>query len=243
MEESTAADEDRQKKVTKRRVRKHLVSDKPRKPWKDPDPCPKETHFLYGEEISNFPLFSRYFYVSEFLTSVLNIFITRFPYMRSRMYGMEQQVKPFLSTPLPVQHTPPAPPPPIIPSPTSLLHPTLLEKLRLGSPSTEHIELNTLNRYQTENDVNEAFYKLHTTSPFPKLPPYFVHQQEEEDPFTKEEEALQLDIGKVGTSSVGSTGIYRPTSGKSSASIKTVSSISGTCNSSRVTEVNKSSCK
>lgn len=64
----------------------------------------------------------------------------------------------------------------LFPPPTSLLHPTLLEKMRLGSPSNAHVHLSTLNRHQTENEISETFYKLHDASPFPKLPPYFVHK-------------------------------------------------------------------
>lgn len=66
----------------------------------------------------------------------------------------------------------------LLPPPTALLHPTLIEKMRLGSPSTAHMDLSTLNKHQTENEINETFYGLQRASPFPKLPAYFVHQSE-----------------------------------------------------------------
>jgi hypothetical protein len=69
----------------------------------------------------------------------------------------------------------PSPSPPL-PPPSSLLHPTLLEKMRLNSPTSAHMELTTLNRQQTENEINETLYNLQEASPFPKLPPYFVHR-------------------------------------------------------------------
>lgn len=58
----------------------------------------------------------------------------------------------------------------------SLMHPVLLEKMRLGSPSSSHIKLSTLNADQSQQDIIETFYNLHKTSPFPKLPPYYVHK-------------------------------------------------------------------
>ena len=64
----------------------------------------------------------------------------------------------------------------LLPLPTSLLHPALLEKMRLSSPSSAHVHLSTLNRHQTENEISETFYDLQNVSPFPKLPPYFVHK-------------------------------------------------------------------
>ena len=67
---------------------------------------------------------------------------------------------------------------PIAP-PTSLLHPSLMEKLRLGSPTPAHMDLTTLNRHQSENEINKTLYGLQEMSPFPKLPPYFVHPSEE----------------------------------------------------------------
>ena len=55
------------------------------------------------------------------------------------------------------------------------MHPTLLEKLRLGAPSSGHIQLSTINRSQSQHAVVEEFYRLQDSSPFPKLPPYFIH--------------------------------------------------------------------
>ena len=68
------------------------------------------------------------------------------------------------------------PHPTLVPPPTALLHPTLLEKLRLGTPTMAHVDLSTLNHHQTENEINNTFYELEKTSPFPKLPVYFVHK-------------------------------------------------------------------
>ena len=67
-------------------------------------------------------------------------------------------------------------PPPFTPPPSSLLHPTLLEKMRLGSPSSAHIHLSTLNRPQSSQSISETFYSLQDSAPFPRLPPYYVHK-------------------------------------------------------------------
>ena len=66
-----------------------------------------------------------------------------------------------------------------LPPPDSLIHPVLLEKMRLGSPSTSHTQLSTLNSDQSQQGIHEAFYDLHKTNPFPRLPPYYVHKSEE----------------------------------------------------------------
>lgn len=85
------------------------------------------------------------------------------------------------------------PPPSLVPPLTALLHPTLLEKMRLGSPSTAHTDLSTLNRYQTDNEINETFYQLQKASPFPKLPVYFVHQSA---PGDTEREAVETSSAR-----------------------------------------------
>ena len=59
--------------------------------------------------------------------------------------------------------------------PSALMHPTLLEKLRLGAPTSGHIQLSTLNKSQSQHAVVDEFYRLQDSSPFPKLPPYFIH--------------------------------------------------------------------
>lgn len=83
----------------------------------------------------------------------------------------KQTVKPPPTSPAMQQYLPP---------PTSLLHPTLLEKMRLDSPSTAHMHLSTRNKQQTDNEINETFYKIQNAAPFPKLPPFFVHKSEAE---------------------------------------------------------------
>ena len=57
--------------------------------------------------------------------------------------------------------------------PSALIHPTLLEKMRLGSPTPSHIHLSAMNR--TQHAVMDEFYRLQDSSPFPRLPPYYVH--------------------------------------------------------------------
>ena len=89
-------------------------------------------------------------------------------------------MEPTTPTPIPVPLATPIPTSTSVPTPTALLHPTLMEKLRLGSPTPAHTDLSTLNRYQTESEINRTLYGLQETSPFPKLPPYFVHPSETE---------------------------------------------------------------
>ncbi len=79
-----------------------------------------------------------------------------------------------------------------IPPPTALLHPSLMEKLRLGSPTSAHMDLATLNRYQTDNEISKILYGLQEASPFPKLPPYFVHQSDAEGGNREESERSTL---------------------------------------------------
>ena len=66
----------------------------------------------------------------------------------------------------------------LFPSPTSLLHPALLEKMRVGSPSSAHMLLSTLNRQQSEKEIRDTLYELQKVAPFPNLPPYFIHKSE-----------------------------------------------------------------
>ena len=74
-----------------------------------------------------------------------------------------------------------APETPFIPPPSSLLHPTLLEKMRLDSPSSAHIQLSTLNRGQSNQVISETLYSLQDSAPFPRLPPYYVHKPRDSD--------------------------------------------------------------
>lgn len=60
-------------------------------------------------------------------------------------------------------------------SPSALIHPTLLEKLRIGTPTEGHQQLCTLNNPQNESSIVDQLYTLQTTSPFPKLPSYYIH--------------------------------------------------------------------
>ena len=69
-------------------------------------------------------------------------------------------------------------PQPDLPPPSSILHPTLLEKMRLGSPSQAHRHLSTINSTQTNNAISETLYGLQDNAPFPRLPPYYVHHHE-----------------------------------------------------------------
>lgn len=89
--------------------------------------------------------------------------------------------------------------------------------------------------------MNETLYKLQAASPFPKLPPYFVHRKERmdtEDVNTAEESrgALRLPSysgthgSKSGVSVVTTGGPHhgRPSSGKSGVSVATPSDDRGT---------------
>lgn len=93
-----------------------------------------------------------------------------------------------------------------LPPPDSLIHPILLEKMRLGSPSSSHIQLSTLNINQSQQDISEAFYDLHRTTPFPRLPPYYVHKPGE----PKVNERGQNGTGSIASSHTSS----RPPSGR-----------------------------
>lgn len=101
--------------------------------------------------------------------------------------------------------------PPPIPPPSSLLHPTLLEKMRLGSPSSAHIQLSTLNRTQSEQAISETLYGLQNTAPFPRLPPYYVHKPTDSDT----DQRTRQNRRPRSTSSSAA----RPPSGRSNASV------------------------
>ena len=119
----------------------------------------------------------------------------------------------------------PAPPPP---PPSALLHPTLLEKMRLDSPTPAHMHLTTLNRQQTEEEINDTLYGLQETAPFPKLPLYFVHRDESGgDASAMRERKLSIEEAesppKLKEQSSAVAG-RRPSSGRSSLSIHSSSS-------------------
>ena len=73
---------------------------------------------------------------------------------------------------------PPTPHPPCAttdqtspPQPT--MHPTLLGKLRLGSPSAKHVQYSAVNRNNSRT-ATTALHELQQSAPFPKLPPYYT---------------------------------------------------------------------
>ena len=53
--------------------------------------------------------------------------------------------------------------------------------MRLGSPSSAHIQLSTLNRGQSNQVISETLYSLQDSAPFPRLPPYYVHKPTNSD--------------------------------------------------------------
>ena len=57
-------------------------------------------------------------------------------------------------------------------SPTCLMHPVLVEKLRVGVSGVGNRQLSTVNFWQSEQSIRDQFYDLQDRSPFPKLPPY-----------------------------------------------------------------------
>ena len=73
---------------------------------------------------------------------------------------------------------PPTPHPPCAttdrtspPQPT--MHPTLLGKLRLGSPSAKHVQYSAVNRNNSRT-ATTALHEIQQSAPFPKLPPYYT---------------------------------------------------------------------
>ena len=87
-------------------------------------------------------------------------------------------------TPSPQQQSasrwPPTSPPPRTTTSQSsplqpTLHPTLLEKLRLGSPSEHHMQWSAINRSSDGVAASRQLHELQSSAPFPKLPPYYCH--------------------------------------------------------------------
>ena len=56
-------------------------------------------------------------------------------------------------------------------APTSLMHPTLMEKLRLGLPTSGYLHTDST----VPIDTVTSFYRLQDISPFPHLSPYYIH--------------------------------------------------------------------
>ena len=113
-------------------------------------------------------------------------------------------------------------PPRFVPPPSSLLHPTLLEKMRLGSPSSAHIQLSTLNRAQSNRSISETFYGLQDTAPFPRLPPYYVHKPTDPNVYRTMDSSSMGVVGTVeagNTKSRPATSGGRPPSGRSNTSV------------------------
>ena len=114
-----------------------------------------------------------------------------------------------------------APEPHFIPPPSSLLHPTLLEKLRLGSPSSAHIHLSTINREQSNQSISETFYGLQDSAPFPRLSPYYIHKPTDTDIHRPSSIGARMDTTTDGVRpqpavTMAST---RPPSGKSNTTV------------------------
>ena len=58
-----------------------------------------------------------------------------------------------------------------------MLHPSLLEKLRLGDPSDDNVSISTKNISLAGKDLADVISRVQTASPFPKLLPYYVLSQ------------------------------------------------------------------
>lgn len=56
----------------------------------------------------------------------------------------------------------------------AMLHPSLLEKLRLGDPNDDNVSISTKNISLAGKDLADIISRVQTTSPFPKLLPYYV---------------------------------------------------------------------
>ena len=55
-----------------------------------------------------------------------------------------------------------------------MLHPSLLEKLRLGDPNDDNVSISTKNISLAGKDLADVISRVQTASPFPKLLPYYV---------------------------------------------------------------------
>lgn len=207
----TSAEEEHDEKRLKKKcsTRRHLSSNEAKKPWRNPDPHPSDIRYSYKVDTEYLPLYSR------------------FPSMRSARaeYTPNLMDSHECTLPLPsgrLTSTPPALPPPL-----ALLHPTLLEKMRLDSPTPAHMHLTTLNRQQTEEEISDTLYGLQETAPFPKLPLYFVHQDESGGDASITERKLSIEEAESPELKEQSSAVAgkRPHSGRSSLSINSSSNI------------------
>ena len=64
----------------------------------------------------------------------------------------------------------------------AILHPSLIEKLRVGTPTNETISISNINHNEKEDDKQLAAVVQHVQSnaPFPSLPPYYIKAKEKE---------------------------------------------------------------
>lgn len=70
----------------------------------------------------------------------------------------------------------------------AVLRPSLMEKLRLGSPSSNSILLSNINQSVNEEDMELAYrvHKVQSSSPFPPLPHYYLtNKEKDEEPMKK----------------------------------------------------------
>jgi hypothetical protein len=58
----------------------------------------------------------------------------------------------------------------------TVLHPSLLEKLRLGSPNSDNVFISTINHSSNVNsqELTAKVHNVQSKSPFPSLPPYYL---------------------------------------------------------------------
>ena len=65
----------------------------------------------------------------------------------------------------------------------AMLHPSLIEKLRVGTPTNETISISNINHHEKEDDTQLAAVVEHVQphAPFPSLPPYYVIAKEKEE--------------------------------------------------------------
>lgn len=103
---------------------------------------------------------------------------------------------------------PTSPPPRTTTSQTSplqpTLHPTLLEKLRLGSPSEQHMQWSAINRSSDRETASRQLHELQSSAPFPKLPPYYSHSPHGDSAAS---EPVELDQEVRGLGEQGTQGI------------------------------------
>ena len=62
------------------------------------------------------------------------------------------------------------------PTQTTTLHPTLLEKLRVGSPTSQHTQFSAINNKLSRKVSRDNIHAIQQTSPFPKLPAYYTNE-------------------------------------------------------------------